>query len=581
MAVRSTFAGLNTMYRGISTNRLALDTVGHNMSNASAVGYSRQSVNQAAVMPDKIYANGTQQYIGSGVDSLSITRARDVYADKKYWAENGTQKYLTSRENNYGKVEEIFNDSQDTGVKNAVTEFYKALSDWSTNNSDVSERVAVLEKASILSERINRSGEQLQSQITSLYNDITANVAKVNEITDNIVALNKSIMALEAAGGSANDLRDARDNLADELSGYMSVSISEEKDTSMYTIVCNGATIVNGITKIDLKMGPRDDAGNVIGMHNKDYGLTDYNIELGDTGVVFDPLNGTLAAEVDAIAEDKKYIDKLADMASFLLVQFNGQHQQGAGMDANNTTGTNFFGDNKTIYTWEADANGNYRTVATAYADGLTATKYLKKDADGNYIKNADGNFEVGITVAGSGTATAEELKGILAIKALAVNPILNEVDGEKKLAGQAWVMPPSITDPTKPESETDMTLVVANGTADGTNGVLMSTLFNLGNTSLNSTTCSIGTNSFESYYNSIMTAMGVDSAACKANLQAQEDLVEEVEKWRSATSGVNWDEELTNMITFQQGYSACSRCLTTMDEMLDRLINSTGMVGR
>ena len=77
------------------------------------------------------------------------------------------------------------------------------------------------------------------------------------------------------------------------------------------------------------------------------------------------------------------------------------------------------------------------------------------------------------------------------------------------------------------------------------------------------------------------MTAMGVDSAACKANLQAQEDLVEEVEKWRSATSGVNWDEELTNMITFQQGYSACSRCLTTMDEMLDRLINSTGMVGR
>lgn len=568
------------MYRGISTNRLALDTVGHNMSNAGAVGYSRQSVNQAAVMPDKIYANGTQQYVGSGVDSLSITRARDVYADKKYWTENGTQKYLTTRENNYGKVEEIFNDSQNTGVKNAVTEFYKALSDWSTNNSDVSERVAVLEKASILAERVNRSGEQLQSQITSLYNDITANVAKVNEITDNIVALNRSIMALEAAGGSANDLRDARDNLADELSGYMSVSISEEKNTSMYTIVCNGATIVNGITKIDLKMGPRDDDGNVIGMHNKDYGLTDYNIELGDTGVVFDPLNGTLAAEVDAIAEDKKYIDKLADMASFLLVQFNGQHQQGAGMDANNTTGTNFFGDNKTIYTWEADANGNYRTVATAYSGGITTTKEYSKDSAGNYIVNADGNREVKINVAGSGTATAEELKGILAIKALAVNPVLNEVDGEKKLAGQAWVVNPNADGTWPADTEVD-TKAVANGTADGTNGVLMSTLFNLGNTSLDATKCAIGSNSFESYYNSIMTAMGVDSAACKSNLQAQEDLVEEVEKWRSATSGVNWDEELTNMITFQQGYSACSRCLTTMDEMLDRLINSTGTVGR
>ena len=566
------------MYRGISTNRLALDTVGHNMSNAGAVGYSRQSVNQAAVMPDKIYANGTQQYVGSGVDSLSITRARDVYADKKYWAEHSTQQYLTARENNYGKVEEIFNDSQGTGVKNAVTEFYKALSDWSTNNSDVSERVAVLEKASILAERVNRSGEQLQSQITSLYNDITANVAKVNEITDNIVALNRSIMALEAAGGSANDLRDARDNLVDELSGYMSISVSEEKDTSMYTIVSNGATIVNGITKIDLKMGPRDDDGNVIGMHNKDYGLTDYNIELGDTGVVFDPLNGVLAAEVDAIAEDKKYIDKLADLASFLLVQFNGQHQQGAGMDANNTTGLNFFGDSNTLYTWEVDANGNYRTVATEYSGGLTTTKSYKMNGT-EYVVNADGNREVTITVAGSGTSTAEELKGILAIKALAVNPVLNEVDGEKKLAGQAWVVPPNADGTwTGLDPNTD---AVANGTADGTNGVLMSTLFNLGNTSLDATKCAIGSNSFETYYNSIMTAMGIDSAACKSNLDAQEDLVEEVEKWRSATAGVNWDEELTNMIVFQQGYSACSRCLTTMDEMLDRLINSTGTVGR
>ena len=54
-----------------------------------------------------------------------------------------------------------------------------------------------------------------------------------------------------------------------------------------------------------------------------------------------------------------------------------------------------------------------------------------------------------------------------------------------------------------------------------------------------------------------------------------------QVEEWRQSVSAVNWNEELTNMIMFQQGYSACSRCLTTMDEMLDRLINSTGTVGR
>jgi len=65
------------------------------------------------------------------------------------------------------------------------------------------------------------------------------------------------------------------------------------------------------------------------------------------------------------------------------------------------------------------------------------------------------------------------------------------------------------------------------------------------------------------------------------SKVEAQDEVMVQVEEWRQSTAGVNWNEELTNMIMFQQGYSACSRCLTTMDEMLDRLINSTGMVGR
>ena len=90
MAVRSTFAGLNTMYRGVSTNRLSLETVGHNMTNASAPGYSRQRVNQAATMADEVYTTAGQQYVGTGTDALSIKRARDIYADKQFWRENGT-----------------------------------------------------------------------------------------------------------------------------------------------------------------------------------------------------------------------------------------------------------------------------------------------------------------------------------------------------------------------------------------------------------------------------------------------------------------------------------------------------------
>ena len=118
-------------------------------------------------------------------------------------------------------------------------------------------------------------------------------------------------------------------------------------------------------------------------------------------------------------------------------------------------------------------------------------------------------------------------------------------------------------------------------GTADGSNAVLLSTLLNQGDDTRINGAASIGASSLQDYYNKAMTGLGVDSSQMKIKVTSQEDIVEQVMQWRTSVAGVNWDEELTNMIMFQQGYSACSRCLTTMDEMLDRLINSTGVVGR
>ena len=124
--MRSTFAGLNTMVRGINSNRLSLDTVGHNITNASTSGYSRQSVNLSATASQEIYSIYGSQQVGTGVDSLSILRARNVYADKQYWKENGTNSYYTTRQTNYDKVEAIYNDSDN---KDFIFEQKKRLED--------------------------------------------------------------------------------------------------------------------------------------------------------------------------------------------------------------------------------------------------------------------------------------------------------------------------------------------------------------------------------------------------------------------------------------------------------------------
>ena len=586
MALRSTFAGLNTMYRGVSTNRLSLETTGHNMTNSSVEGYSRQSVNQAATMADTVYANGTRQFIGSGVDSLSITRARDVYADKQYWREYADQEYAKTRQTNYQKLEAIFNDSDDTGLQNAILSFYQQWVDLSKEASNISERIAVLEESGILVDRIVASSKQLQNQIISEYDDIKINVAKVNTITDQIVQLNKSIMAAESAGGSANDLRDERDNLADQLSAFMSISVSENKENSMYTIVSNGASIVNGITKLDLTVGPVYDDGRQPGIPNKDYGITDYNIEIGDTGVIFDPLTGILRGEVDAIQEDKDYIDKLADMAAFLLTDFNAQHKAGAGMDASDleveqgtnfpTAGINFFGEDGYAYIWDEKTKS-----VQMYKQEVT----VKKPDDPT---NTSGWWEIDIkTDSTMANPDNDSLKAIRIINALKVNTTLSDTDGERKIATRTIC-----------SSETSKELMAKymahdgstqtvnvdspmNGTADGSNAVLLSTLLNQGDSTRINGAASIGASSLQDYYNKSMTDLGVNSSQMNNKVKSQEDIVEQVRQWRTSVAGVNWDEELTNMIMFQQGYSACSRCLTTMDEMLDRLINSTGVVGR
>ncbi len=601
MAVRSTFAGLNTMYRGVSTNRLALDTTGHNMTNSSVTGYSRQSVNQAATSPDSLYASGTQQFVGSGVDSLSITRARDVYADKQYWREFSDQEYAKTRQTNYQKLEAIFNDSDDTGLQNAVLSFYQSWVDMSKEASNTSERVAVLEQSGILIDRVVASGKQLQNQIISEYEDIKINVEKVNTLSDQIVQLNKTIMAAESAGGSANDLRDERDNLVDQLSGFMSISVSENPENSMYTIVSNGASIVNGITKLNLTVGPVYDDGRQPGIPNEDYGLTDYNIEIGDTGVIFDPLTGILKAEVDAIQEDKDYIDKLADMAAFLLTDFNAQHKAGSGIDASDleveagtkfpTTGINFFGEDGGDYVYDATAKTWTKTGGVAYIWD-EASKSVKLYDQTVVIKRPD-NPQTDpwkIDVKTEATEKSEALKGIRIINALKVNTALNDTDGERKIAART-----DCTSMTGKQLRNDVymktgtmgtpaTITVdkpMNGTADGSNAVLLSTLLNQGDDTRVNGAASIGAASLQEYYNKAMTDLGVNSSQTNNKVISQEDIVEQVRQWRTSVSGVNWDEELTNMIMFQQGYSACSRCLTTMDEMLDRLINSTGVVGR
>lgn len=582
--MRSTFSGLNTMVRGVFSNQLSLDTVGHNITNASTEGYSRQSVNLAATRGQNVSSLYGDVIVGTGVDSVSIQRARNIYADKQFWSETAQQQYYKTCQTNYDKVEAIFNDSDKTGILNSMEEFYKAWQDLSANASTDSNRVAVIEKGNVFTDKLKTATQQMQSQINAQYDDMSSTLTKINDITNQLTKLNQNIMSTEATGASANDLRDKRDLLVDELSGYMNLNVYED-DNGMYTVVSNGVSMVNGINRLTLEMS--------VPIANSTYGINDYSIQIKESGIAYIPTDGSLKAQLDTIAEDKSYIDKMADMAGFMLTTFNNMHQQGAGIDGSDsslgnadgpTFGINFFGDNNTVYIWDSDTHS---VVATELTNGTITRSLDYTESTANGVTTRRPTVKIDGTV-----ETKKNLDGVNIINALTINSAITAAGGTSLIAARSF----SVTQDTDANGAyiDNKYSVTASGPKDGTNAVNMSSLFNLEKSNI-TTTADVSFNgtavsndkraiddiSLNAYYNSMMSQLGSDSESVDDKADAQDDLINQIVSWRSSTSGVDWNEELTNMIMFQQGYSACSRCLTTMDEMLDKLINSTGTVGR
>lgn len=569
--MQSTFSGLNTMVNGIYTQRLGLNTVGHNISNSNTEGYSRQTAHAAATPSSEVYTLAGASQVGNGSTVTSVIRARDIYADRQYWKENSTDGYYNGKANNYAKIESIFNDSDNSGVQNAMEKFYQAWQDCSTTASSDTSRQNVINAGQNFAQSLQIAAKQTKEQIDSLYDDISLSVVKMNRLMGQVVELNKNIAGIEATGAHANDLRDQRDLIVDQLTSMTDITVYESAN-GMYTLVSNGTTLVNGITKVDLEMSaPKN---------NTTYSLSDYDIMIKQTGTVYTPGNGELKAQFEAVAEDKGYIDQVANMAAFMFTTMNDQHKAGYGIDGskdkpfgnanpkdNATTGLNFYGETDKIFEWDAK-NG-------------------KLDV---YNKNADGTKD---------NASKESLSGMQILEIFTVNSELTATDGHKKLATRSGERDTdgkllyqaaaggTTTDVTQAKKDAKGNPLPAdvNGTGDGSNAVWIAALFNCErdktSPEVNGTDRLIGNGSLYSYYNTSMTTMGSDASNMNGRVKFQSGVMDQVENLRSSTNGVNWDEELSNMITFQQGYSACSRCLSAMDECLDKLINGTGTVGR
>ncbi|HHW39809.1 MAG TPA: flagellar hook-associated protein FlgK [Syntrophomonadaceae bacterium] len=244
----STFFGLEIARRGLQAQQRALDVTGHNVSNANTPGYTRQEAVMATTPPYPVpglsVPAGAGQ-VGSGVEISEIRRLRDGFLDLQYRGENNALGYWEARWDAIQKVETILNEPSDSGLSKVFEQFWQSLEDLSKNPESPAARSTVLERGKALAETFNYLDRQLQALQKDLDRTIQVKVDEVNSFARQIADLNRQIQKIEVAGQRANDLRDKRDLLLDQLSKDINIQVREDAN-GMVQVGIGGRLLVEG-----------------------------------------------------------------------------------------------------------------------------------------------------------------------------------------------------------------------------------------------------------------------------------------------------------------------------------------------
>ncbi|MFJ7970420.1 flagellar hook-associated protein FlgK [Psychrobacillus sp. NPDC096389] len=501
----STFMGLETSKRGLTTQQSALYTTGHNISNANTLGYSRQRVNMEATLGypgTGLNAPKIPGHLGTGVQAGSVQRIRDQFIDRQYRQESNKLGYWESRSTAISQMEDIMAEPSEFGLNTSMDQFWKSLQDLSTNPENAAARKVVVQRGIGVAESFNYIHKQLSEIQGNLKNEVLTSTDDVNSILKQIASMNEQIQAIEPNGYMPNDLYDARDTLLDELSQYFPIEIEYTKSGG------NALAIAEGSVKVSIKTK----TGSIEVINGKDAGKLTPNGMSNNAN--FEPFNGFTVAGSGKVAGGSLSYDDMEDNKGKMLSLINSYGH-----------GTNEGYYPEMLSKLNKMADAFMKEFNDIHSKGFTMETPSKNG---------------GVFFTGSGAS------GIAVSKDIIDNPNLiaaSSAEGEE--GNGKWAI-----------ELANMKSKILNG-PDGLDGATV-----------------------QSFYQSMIGQLGVDGEQAARLAYNSATIKLTVENNRASVSSVSLDEEMTNMITFQQAYNASARMITVIDETLDKIINGMGRVG-
>jgi len=245
----STFFGLNIGYTGLVSSSASLNTTGNNIANVETEGYSRQVATQKAAKALK--TGESYGMIGAGVETVSIDQLRNTYYDLKYWKNQSDLGIFNVKKQYTSELEAYFTDTDDVQGFNVIfSDMFSALDEVRKSSGDNTVKEEFLSQCQSMCDYFNSMFSNLQKVQLDANDEIQTKVSEINALAEEIATLNKQINTIEVNGVTANELRDKRNLVIDQLSLIVDVQVDE---IPVYTD--EGGTIESGINRYVVRIG--------------------------------------------------------------------------------------------------------------------------------------------------------------------------------------------------------------------------------------------------------------------------------------------------------------------------------------
>ena len=637
----SQFFGLNIAYTGLLASNAAMNTTSNNIANVQTEGYSRQQVTQQASNALRVFQ--TYGCAGAGVETLAIERIRDEFYDGRFWDNNAQLGEYDMKQYYMQQLETYFDDDgKSTGFKTIfdqlmITGMQALLKDPNSATA----KSQFVGYAGALTEYFNGMAGNLEKVQKDINQEIKLKVDQINSLAGEIASLNKQINTIELAGTKANELRDRRTLLIDELSKIVDVEVKEtpiidannenrETGANRYMVkIAGGQMLVDGSDYNGLECVARtsyekvnqtdiDGLYDVYWADGQTFNL--YNASMGGdlAGLIQmrDGNNGeNFTGEITATgtttdADGKTHDTVTVKVTKAYLQDLNkcNLSDQGGVIDLGNQE---FYYDSWE-YTCEYDANGNPTyTYTFTLSDseknprGITNDRVGKKAEIGTnlsyqgipyymnqmneWIRTFSQKFNDILTSGYSGNG----------------DPGVKMFTGNKATGGEQFLLDDAAKRYDKQEKKASKMTVKVNDDSyyrltaknfdileaieqdpglmanrkDAADGVEQNDLLNdLKNLATDKTKMSFrGCNASE-FLQCILSDVALNASRANTFYASFKDISATIDNQRISISGVDEDEEAVNLVKYQNGYNLASKMIQTLTEIYDRLILETGV---